>query len=217
LDQEGNFGAYIDRVVFGIQHLWHWGGQMWDPEGLLSTLPAICNLLLGILAGEWLSSKPKLDENSTSRSKVLGLAVSGIILMGIAVALNPAIPINKKIWTPSFMLLSGGFSLLFLGLLHWMLDGKDGPHRRRAVTPALVYGSNAILGFSLANVLSPLFGELRIALPDGSFGGPGAYVYQHLLRWMNPWNASLGYALLFVALNAAILWPLYRRRIFLRL
>jgi predicted acyltransferase len=231
LDQEGNFGAYIDRAVFGIQHLWHWGGQMWDPEGLLSTLPAICNLLLGIVAGEWLGrlSKPNREgdsapmsksgskSSSKSWSKVLGLAVSGILLMGIAVALNPVIPINKKIWTPSFMLLSGGFSLLALGLLHWLLDGKYGPRWRWAVTPALVYGSNAILGFSLANVLGPLFGELQIPMPDGSFGGPSAYVYQHLLPWMNPWNASLGYALLFVALNAAILWPLYRRRIFLRL
>jgi predicted acyltransferase len=220
LDQEGNFGAYIDRAVFGIQHLWHWGGQMWDPEGLLSTLPAICNLLLGILAGEWLD-RPKREEDSASRSKsrskVLGMVIFGIVLMGIAVALNPVIPINKKIWTPSFMFLSGGFSLVALGLLHWLFDGKNGLRRQWVVTPALVYGSNAILGFSLANVLSPLFGELRIPMLDGSFGGPSAYVYQHLLPWMNPWNASLGYALLFVALNAAILWPLYRRRIFLRL
>ena len=160
LDQEGNFGAYIDRAVFGIQHLWHWGGQMWDPEGLLSTLPATCNLLLGILAGEWLN-RTGLVQDVRSRLRLLGMALFGVVLTLVALELNYTIPINKKIWTPSFMLLSGGFSLMGLGLLHWMLEGRlEGRNDRRwrwAVTPALVFGSNAILGFSLANA------------PDGRF------------------------------------------------
>ena len=220
LDQEGNFGAYIDRAVFGIQHLWHWGGQMWDPEGLLSTLPATCNLLLGILAGEWLN-RTGFVQDFRSRLRVLGMALFGVVLALVALELNYTIPINKKIWTPSFMLLSGGFSLMGLGLLHWMLEGRlEGRNDRRwrwAVTPALVFGSNAILGFSLANAMSPLLGKLRLPTPDGSFGAPSVYIFQHLLPWMSPWNASLAYALIFVVMNAAILWPLYRRRIFLRL
>ena len=112
LDQAGSLSAYIDRSLMGTNHLWFWGGQMWDPEGLLSTLPATANLLVGILAGVWLRSE------RTDGRKLIGLAAAGVLLMLTGVALNPILPINKKIWTPSFMLFSGGFSLLAVALLH---------------------------------------------------------------------------------------------------
>ena len=216
LNQEGSFSAYIDRSVFGIQHLWHWGGQMWDPEGLLSTLPATCNLLLGILAGEWLNSSGRVH-NFRTRFRALEMAAFGLVLVLVSLELNAMIPINKKIWTPTFMLLSGGFSLIVLGLLYWAFDGYEDRPWRPLATPALFFGTNAILGFSLANVVSPLLAEIRIHTPDGSLGAPSAYIFQHLLPWMNPWNASLAYALIFLAFMTAILWPLYRRRIFLKL
>jgi predicted acyltransferase len=207
LDQAGSLSAYIDRSLMGTNHLWFWGGQMWDPEGLLSTMTATANLLLGILAGVWLRSE------RTDGRKLLGLATAGVLLMLAGILLNPVIPINKKIWTDSFVLFSGGFSLLALALLHWMIDLWGW---KRGLTPALVFGSNAILAFALANMINPIFGLVKLswngekstipAIVDGAFS--------HVL---NPWNASLAYALLFVALNGLIVWPLYRRRIFLRL
>ena len=221
LDQAGTLSAYIDRAVFTTNHLWAWGGpgQVWDPEGLLSTLPAIANLLLGILAGEWLRN---LAPNAANR-RVLGMAITGIVLMLAAVALNPLIPINKKIWTPSFMLLSGGFSLLAFALLHVLIDRNIGREDqagrarwRRIATPALVFGSNAILAFSLANILSPLLALIHIHRAGAAIGVPGLF-FEWFHQFLNPWNASLAYALLFVLVNLAILWPLYRRRIFLRL
>jgi predicted acyltransferase len=218
LDQAGTFSAYIDRAVFTTKHLWAWGGpgQVWDPEGLLSTLPAIANLLLGVLAGEWLRN---LAPNATQR-RVLGMAITGVLLMLAAVALNPLIPINKKIWTPSFMLLSGGFSLLAFALLHVLIDRKDQAARARwqwIATPALVFGSNAILAFSLANILSPLLGLIHIDRAGGAaIGVPGLF-FEWFHQFLNPWNASLAYAVLFVLVNLAILWPLYQRRIFLHL
>src|ERR1700761_133846 len=143
LDMTGNLGAYIDRTLMHSNHLWFWGGQTWDPEGLIATLPAAANMLLGVVAGAWLrSARP-------ASRKLLGLAVAGAVLMLIGVALNPAIPINKKIWTPSFMLLSGSFSLLAVALLHWLIDtkrglAKEGLHGWRvALVPALVFGANA--------------------------------------------------------------------------
>lgn len=211
LDAVGTLSAYLDRAVFTTIHLWHWGGpgQVWDPEGLLSTLPAIANMLLGIVTGEWLRNR-QIDGR-----KLMLIVGSGGTLMLAGWALNPVIPINKKIWTPSFMLLSGGFSMAALAVLYWLIDRK--PARRPVLTPLLVFGSNAILGFALANVISPLFGQLKLPTPDGQFAGPNGFVYQYLLPWMSPWNASLAYATLFTLLILALLWPLYTRRIFLRL
>ena len=212
LDMTGNLGAYIDRTLMHTNHLWFWGGQTWDPEGLLSTLPAAANMLLGVLAGEWLrSARP-------ASRKLLGLVVVGAVLMVIAVALNPVIPINKKIWTPGFMLFSGGFSLLAVALLHWLIDAKEGLHGWRiGLVPALVFGSNAILGFTVAQMLNPLFG--MVTIHDGSSTAvdlPGA-CFHVFSRFLDTWNASLAYAILFVLLNLAILWPLYSKRIFVRL
>ena len=207
LDMVGNLGAYIDRSLMGTNHLWFWGGQMWDPEGLLSTLGATCNLLLGILAGEWLRS------NRAEAKKLLGLAVAGIALMLAGILLNPVLPINKKIWTASFTLLSGGFSLVALALLHWLIDIRGW---RRGLTPALIFGSNAILAFSLANMINPVFGLLKLPWNDGRSTIPEIVngAFSHVL---NPWNASLAYALCFVALNTLILWPMYKKCIFIRL
>lgn len=214
LDAAGNLGAYIDRSWMGTNHLWFWGGQMWDPEGLLSTLTPTVNLMLGILAGNWLRA------NRTEAQKLTGMALAGAMLMLAGVLLNPVLPINKKIWTDSFVLFSGGFSLLALALLHWLIDLRGW---RRGQTLALIFGSNAILGFALANMLNPIFGLIHwphwlhwqgannqlLTIP--------AFITSLFSGFLNPWNASLAYAILFVLLNAAILWPLYRRRIFLRL
>jgi predicted acyltransferase len=208
LDMTGNLGAYIDRMLMGTNHLWFWGGQMWDPEGLLSTLTATANLLLGIVAGEWLRS------SRTQGKKLLGLAVAGAALMLSGVLLVPIVPINKKIWTDSFVLFSGGFSLMALALLYWLIDRRGWS---KGSAPALVFGSNAILGFALANVLTPIFGLVHFHGAGGEFLTIPALVNEAFSRFLNPWNASLAYALLFVLLNMAILWPLYHRRIFLRL
>jgi len=181
---------------------------MWDPEGLLSTIGATANVLLGILAGNWLRS------DRPSWTKSLGMAAAGAILIVIGITLNPVIPINKKIWTDSFMLFSGGFSLLALALLHWLVDGRG---FRKGWGPFLIFGSNAILAFALANILNPIFGLIKLRDFAGKMQTIPALCVAQFSRFLDPWNSSLAYALLFVLLNAALLWPLYRRRIFLRL
>jgi predicted acyltransferase len=208
LDQAGNLGAYLDRALFGVKHLWFWGGQQWDPEGMLSTMNPIANVLLGILAGEWLRS------SHAPRRKVVGLAVAGIALMLAGEALNPLIPINKKIWTDSFMLFSGGFSLLAMALLYWLIDLRGW---RLGTKPALIFGSNAILGFALANMLNPLEPLLHFNNPAGHAKTIQVAIVQLLARFMNAYNASFGYALFFVAVNLGFLWIFYRKKIFLRL
>jgi predicted acyltransferase len=210
LDMVGNLGAYIDRSLMGTNHLWFWGGQMWDPEGLLSTLGATANLLLGILAGEWLRS------GRSDALKLRGLAIAGAALVLAGVLLNPLLPINKKIWTGSFTLFSGGFSLLALALLYWLMDSR-GWVKRGWLTPALIFGSNAILGFALANMLTPVLGLVKLHGATGKSATIPNLAVQFFSQFLNPWNASLAYAVCFVALNTLILWPLYRKCIFIRL
>jgi len=204
LDSLGNLDAYVDRAVFGVHHLWPYGltpghGVTYDPEGLLSTIPAVANLLFGILAGEWLRS-----ERSGAR-RAARLAVAGAAVMLAGWLLNPVVPINKRIWTSSFALFSGGFSVLALALMYWLVDLR---RWRWWTPPALVFGTNAIFAYSLAMVLSPLLSLARA--PHRVY----ALLFPALL---NSYNASLAWAVLFVLLILALTWPLYRKGWFLRI
>ena len=213
LDSLGNIGAYVDRTLLGTRHLWAWGltpgyGVTFDPEGLLSTLPAIASLLIGVIAGEWLRT-----EYSTKR-KAFALAAAGLILALAGWLLNPLLPINKKMWTSTFALFSGGVSLLIFSALYSILDVK---RWRWWTPPALVLGTNAILAFALSNVITTLTDRVHVNLRDGSALTLHQWIYGHCFAtWLQPVHASLAYAIAIVLLNMALVYPLYRQRIFLR-
>jgi predicted acyltransferase len=213
LDSRGNLAAYIDRAVFGTHHMWAYGttpgyGVTFDPEGILSTVGALATLLIGILAGEWMRSA------HSARRKILGLLVCGAVMVFASWLLHPLLPINKKIWTSTFTLESGGVSLVAFALFYWIVDVK---RWRWWTGTALVLGTNSILAFVLSSVITTFLD--RIHIPDAN-GAPVTlhqWLYQHWFAlWMAPVNASLAYAIMIVLLNIAILWPLYHRRIFLR-
>jgi predicted acyltransferase len=216
LDSLGNLGAYLDRTLLGTRHLWPYGltpgyGVTFDPEGLLSTLPAIATLLLGILAAEWLRI-----EQSRSR-KALLLAGTGAVLVLAGRLLHPLLPINKKIkkmWTSTFVLFSGGVSLALYSVLYSMLDIK---RWRWWTPPALVFGTNAMLAFVLSNVITTLTDRLHLHLSGGRAFTLHQWGYGYgFATWLQPIHASLVYAMAIVLLNGALLYPLYRRRIRLR-
>ena len=211
LDSLGNLGAYIDRAIFGTNHLWAYGltpgyGVTYDPEGLLSTLPALTNLLAGILTGEWLRSK------SSPARKVLAILAAGIVLFLAGWALDPLMPVNKRIYTPTFALLSIGFGMIAFSACYWVVDMR---HWRWWTPPALVFGTNAIFAFALSTVITSLFDLIRIGSEQLTLH---AWGYRHFfLSWLSPVHASLAYALVIVGLNLSIVSILYRRRIFLRI
>jgi predicted acyltransferase len=213
LDSLGNLGAYIDRSIFGIRHLWVWGltpgyGVTFDPEGLLSTTPAIATLMVGMIAGEWLRT-----QNSRVR-KVAVLAGAGIALVLLGWLLHPLLPINKKLWTSTFSLFSGGVSLLAFSVLYSILDIK---RWRLWAPPALVFGTNAILAYAISNVITTLADCIHWSLPDDSALTLHEWGYRYgYATWLSPVHASLAYAITIVLLNLALLYPLYRKRIFLR-
>ncbi len=210
-DSLGYLGAYIDRAVFTTPHLWAYGltpgyGVTYDSEGILSTLPAIANTLLGVLTGLWLRT------NSRPRTKLLALLLVGTVLCAACWLCAPLMPINKRIWTSTFALLSGGVSLVALGFFYWLVDMR---RSRWWTTPALIFGTNAILGFVLSSVITSLC-VLRLRI-GGSMLSLHEAAYRYLFApWLAPRNASLAYALIIVLLNMAMIYPLYRKRIFLR-
>lgn len=214
LDSLGNLGAYIDRAVFTTRHMWFYGttpgyGITFDPEGLLSTLPATANLLMGLLAGEVLRTK------YSGTRKVVIFALVGLIFFLAGMVLNSLLPINKKIWTSTFVMLSSGFSLMAFALCYWVIDIR-GWRRWTAplVVPGLVFGTNAILAFALTNIITPLSDAIHLhaGMPLHQWG------YQAIfLPWLSPVHASLAYALLIVGLNMAIVAVFYRKKIFLRI
>ena len=202
LTKEGSLPSYVDRVVFG-KHVWA-QAKVYDPEGLLSTIPALATTLIGVLTGHWLRTEKSRME------KVAGMFVVGAVCIALGWAWNSFFPINKALWTSSYVLFTGGLALQFLALCYWLIDIKG---YRRWAKPFEVFGLNAIALYVGAGLMADLFGTIRV-------GGVtlGSWIYTHLFAsWAAPVNASLAFAICFVLVWLALMWILYRRKIFLRI
>ncbi len=211
LDSLGNLPAYVDRMIFGTNHLWAWGltpgyGVTYDPEGMLSTLPAIAAVLIGVLTGKWLRK-----EQSVQR-RVLGVVIAGTLLTIAGLLLAPYLPLNKRIYTSTFALFSGGISLLTFAACYLVVDAW---RFRRWASPLLVFGTNAILAFALSSVITTFMDRIHVNTGIGvlTLHEWGNHIFAGFLQ---PVHASLAYAVTIVLLNLALLYPLYRKRIFLR-
>ena len=201
LTKEGSLPSYVDRVVFG-KHVWA-QAKVYDPEGLLSTIPAIATSLIGVLTGTWLRTE------KTRYEKAAGMFVVGAVCVAIGWACNPFFVINKALWTSSYVLFTGGLALQFLSICYWLIDIKG---YRRWAKPFEVFGLNAIALYVVADVIAMALGEIKI-------GGVsiGSWAYDHLFAsWASPINASLAMAIAFVLVCLGLMWILYRRNIFLK-
>lgn len=215
LDTYRSLPAVVDRAVFGTHHVWRAAvtpgmGPTYDPEGLLSTLPALTNVLFGILAGEQLRSRlPRPQQCGVLASMGTALWLTGL-------SLSHWLPLNKKLWTSTFALFTSGLAILALAGFLYLVDLR---RVRRGWTFLLVFGTNAILAYILSDVVGFVFGLIRFhrnGLPRPvSLGG---FIFHDLFAsWLSPKNASLGYALFYVCVVALLIYPLFRRRIFLRI
>ncbi len=203
LSPEGNLAAWVDRALMD-GHLYQ---GTWDPEGILSTLPAIGTSLLGIFTGEWLLS------GRSPEALTRGLAGAGAVLVPVGLAWGMVFPINKALWTSSYVVFTAGTALLLFGLVYWVVDVR----RRRGpwLTPFLVYGTNAIAVFVLSGLMTRLLGRVHV----GGAEGPSLYtwIYRSFFQsWAGDRNGSLAFAACYVLLWLALMTPLYRRRIFIK-
>ena len=208
LEPATNLGAWFDRLVLGENHLWK-ASKTWDPEGLLSTLPAIGTGLAGMLAGQWL--RRRAAEPATKVAWLLVVGGAGIVL---GMIWNGWFPINKSLWTSSFVLYTSGIAAATLAALYWLCD----VHGYRAWTkPFLVYGVNAITVFFLSGLVPRLLQMIKIPVAGGEAVGLRTWLYDtFFVPYFSPVNASLAGAVVCVLIWLGVLWVMYNRRIVIK-
>ena len=204
LEPDCNLAAWLDRKLL-LGHLYD---HTRDPEGVLSTIPAIATPLLGVLTGEWLRSQ------RSARAKAMGLLVFGVVGLAAGELWNLWFPINKNLWTSSFVLFTAGFALVCLALCYWILDIKQW---RGWAKPGLVFGMNAIAAYFFAEIVAHLVDRVKVQTAMGKVSLQ-EFVYN---RWFEPLarpaNASLIYALVFVLICWMAMWGLYQRKVFFKI
>src|SRR5882724_8788379 len=224
LDMDRNLAAWMDRGFNDwCQRVLHTGvlyEKTRDPEGLLSTLPAVGTTLIGVLAGMWMR-RASAGVNAITRGECRsGLLEAGVACVALGKLWGVWFPINKNLWTSSYVLLAAGWSLLGLGIVYWLFDEKRLQERSREMRgvlwPWLVFGSNAITAYAMSNLIVKLL--LWWKVPDGGkMVSAWGWVYEHIFaRLGSTENTSVEFALAFVVVCFLPNWWLWRRKIFLR-
>lgn len=194
LSRAGSLASVVDVAVFG-KHTYR---TVYDPEGLLSTLPAIATALSGVLTGHWLKTERSKWE------KACGMFVAGAVCIFLGWAWNNWFPINKALWTSSYVLFTSGLALQFLALCYWLMDIRG---YTAWAKPFVVFGSNAIAAYFLSEFVDGNLALLSLKRP----------IYETCFHsWASPLNASLFFALAYTAFCWVVMWLLYRNRIFIK-
>ena len=203
LEPQGNLCAYIDSKLLS-GHLFKPG---FDPEGILSTIPAISTTILGTLTGDWLQS------NFHKNKKMIGLFFAGLILTFAGLVLHPLFPINKQLWTSTYVLFTAGAALILLGICYSLMDVVGW---KRWASPFLVFGTNAIFVYIGASLTAKLIPLIKIPV-DSQAVSLKTYIYTYLLvPWAGQMNGSLIYPICLILLWMGIMIPLYRKRIYIK-
>jgi predicted acyltransferase len=204
LSKEGNLAAYVDRSLLS-GHIYT---KIYDPEGLLSTIPTIATTLIGILTGHYLRS------SRTPLEKVAGMFVAGVAGVVAGWMWNSWLPINKPLWTSSYVLFTAGLALQLLALCYWLIEIKK---YRAWAKPFVIFGVNAIALYVGSALLARMMNLWRLPHADGTPGTFKTFIYEHLFAsWASPINASLFYAIAYVLLWFGLLSLLYRKKIFIK-
>ena len=207
LSKEGNLAAYVDRSILGTNHLWA-AAKTWDPEGLMSTLPAVATVLLGVFAGRW------MRRENTPAERLAGMFIAGNVLLVAGLVWSEAFPINKNLWTSSYVVFTGGMALHFLAMCYWAVDVRGW---RRWARPFTVFGVNAIAAFFLSGVMARLLNLIKVpGGPEGTQPLKAAIFDGAFASWLSPVNASLAFALCFVLFWVGVMEIFYRRKIFIK-
>jgi predicted acyltransferase len=210
---ETTMAAWLDRLLldwsrFGLgNHIWS-GSLTWDPEGILSTAPAVGTAMLGILTGRWLSQPKPIDE------RLNAMFAAGAIGMMAGLMWNWAFPINKGIWTSSYVIFTAGMAAVALAAIIWLVDLKKHDWWTK---PFVHFGMNPILAFVGSGVMARLIYSLIKVDYNGKSVALQSAIYQSAFAsWLEPKNASLAFALTYVLLWYGVVYVLYRKRIFLK-
>jgi len=204
LTKEGNFSAYVDGMVLG-KHTW--GGKPWDPEGVVSTIPAIATCLFGILTGQLLQMKRSVEQ------KTAWLFVAGNLLMFAGAIMNIWLPINKNLWTSSYAVFMAGLAMDIFAVCYWLVDVKG---YQRWVKPFAIYGMNAITVFMLSGVLGRITLEVKVHDATGKAMALKGYLFETFFNGplshlgFDPKICSLSWALVYMLGLYLVAYLMYR-------
>jgi predicted acyltransferase len=210
---EQNIIAIVDRALWGTDHMYkdvNPAGERiaFDPEGLLSTLPSIAHVLIGFLFGKL------IVDNKENHTRVEKLLIWGTVLAFAGLLLQYGCPINKKIWSPTFVLTTTGFAAQLLGLLIWIIDINKKERWSRFFH---AFGVNPLIVYVFAGVFATLLSNIRFTVQGEAISIKG-FVYEVLLRpWAGDYFGSLLYALLFVTACWLFGYILYKRNIYIKI
>ncbi|UYQ92416.1 heparan-alpha-glucosaminide N-acetyltransferase domain-containing protein [Chitinophaga horti] len=201
---EGNAGLFIDKAILGENHMYRGEGVPFDPEGLLSTLPAIVNVICGYLAGDYIQRKGK------NTGTVIRLALAGLVFVALAYVWNSWFPINKKIWTSSYVLLSAGLAAVILSIFIYLVEIVQW---KRGWYFFEVFGKNPLFIFVMSGVLVKIYGLIRPEPGKGFY----SWFYETVFRPLaGELNGSLLFALFHVGLFWLLGWWLDKKRIYIK-
>ena len=186
---EGNIAAYFDQLLLS-GHMWK---ELWDPEGILSTFPALVNTLMGIYIGQLL-----LKNHINREQKVLELLKWGFIWLTLGYLWSWIFPLNKNIWTSSFSLFTGGLASMVFGFCYWFIDVKG---HKKGINWGIAYGINAITIFFLSGIIARIMSMIHISV-EGDIMSLKGFLYSVILKaiFADPMLASVSHSILWVFL-----------------
>ena len=204
IDPSANLAAWLDRQLVPTVHMYR--HTVYDPEGLLSTIPAVATTLFGVLAA-WL-----LQIARPASQKAAILFASGAALIFAGHLWSHSFPLNKRVWTSSYVLFTAGISIALLAMLFWFIDGP--PRVRRGLTPWLIFGTNALTAYIFSEVLAIALSAVNLSRGDTL----QQFLYRLLPHWLGPPPlVSAVYSVLFVVVCFMPVAYLYHRKIFFKL
>lgn len=208
LEPQGNLGWFIDAHLLA-GHTWRGApAPGFDPEGILSTIPAIGTALMGALTGHLLRSSRSREE------KTAWMFVAGNFLLLLGAILDMWMPINKPLWTSSYVIFMAGWANVCLAMFYWLIDVQG---YTRWAKPFVIYGMNAITMFVLAGLVGKLLWLIHWTGDDGNRVGLGGYLYTTFFAPLaSPVNASLLWAIAFVGATFVVAWIMWKRKWFLK-
>ena len=208
LTLEDNLARTIDLAIFSPANMYSVRGIPFDPEGLFSTIPAIVTTLSGVFVGNLLRGHLSPKEKAT-QLVLWGLA--GILLGN---GLNILIPINKQLWTPSYVFLTSGWACLILALFYWLMDIKK---TNLWAKPFIVFGSNSLFLFFASGILVRTLFRIKIATEETTLSLYSWLYNSFFVPWAGELNGSLFFAITWIMLWLGVLWMFYVKKIFIKI
>lgn len=207
LEPGANFAAWVDAQILD-GHMWSFYDSTWDPEGIISTIPAIATTLFGVLTAQWLKS------SHTEGQKVAGMLVMGIFLIALGLVLDHWLPINKNLWTSTFSIFMAGLALLCLGFFHWFIDVEGFLGWAR---PLVILGLNPITVYVLSEVVDTTLRSLDLSIAKGHTMSCQLFLFNTFcIPLADAKIASMLYALGILMAMLLVAWIMWRRRIFIK-